>query len=118
MVKKLKARCFWRYTIIGRFACYIYEAAKASENVFWKLLLLMLAVSLLSATWILLIPVLVLIFIFVPKYARKYAEIKDCLLYTSAGSLIIWQMDEYLLSIHCALDKEETIKMAEFVRKK
>lgn len=87
VVKKLKARCFWRYTIIGRFACYIYEAAKASENVFWKLLLLMLAVSLLSATWILLIPVLVLIFIFVPKYARKYAEIKEGVSQVKSGNL-------------------------------
>ncbi len=87
VVKKLKARCFWRYTIIGRFACYIYGAAKTSENVFWKLLLLMLAVSLLSATWILLIPVLVLIFLFVPKYARKYAEIKEGVSQVKSGNL-------------------------------
>ena len=87
VVKKLKAGCFWRYTTIGRFACYIYETAKASEAVFWKLLLIMLAVSLLSATWVLLIPVLVLIFIFVPMYARKYTAIKEGVSQMKEGNL-------------------------------
>lgn len=87
VIKKLKARCFWRYTIIGRFGCYIYESVKASEDVFWKLLLIMLGVSLLSATWFALIPVLVLIFIFVPKYARKYKEIKDGVRQVKSGNL-------------------------------
>lgn len=87
VIKKLKARCFWRYTIIGRFGCYIYESAKASEDVFWKLLLIMLATSLLSATWFLLIPVLVLIFIFVPKYARKYKAVKEGVRQVKSGNL-------------------------------
>lgn len=87
IVKKLKARAFWKNTIIGRFAWYIYEAAKASDDVFWKMMIVMVAGSLLSATWFLLIPVLVLIFIFVPKYARKYAAIKEGVREVKSGNL-------------------------------
>lgn len=87
VVKKLKARCFWRYTIIGRFACYVYESAKASDDIFWKLLLTAVGLCLMSATWILLVPALVLVFIFVPKYAKKYKEVKEGVNRVKSGDL-------------------------------
>lgn len=48
----------------------------------------------------------------------RVGEYQAWYFHDDAGSLIIWQMDEYLLSIHCALSKEETLNMAESVVKK
>lgn len=76
LVKKLKAGAFWRHTIIGKLCCYIYDAAKASEGIFWKAMAVLIGCCLLSATWFGILPVLILIFIFVPKYVRKYQSIK------------------------------------------
>ena len=87
VVKKLKARCFWRYTVIGRFACYIYESAKASDDIFWKALLAIVGLCLMSATWILLVPALALVFIFVPKYAKKYKAVKEGVDKVKSGDL-------------------------------
>ena len=55
---------------------YIYDAAKESEGIFWKVMAVLIGCCLLSATWFGIIPVLILIFIFVPKYVRKYQSIK------------------------------------------
>lgn len=87
VVKKLKARCFWQYTIIGRFVCYIYASAKASDDIFWKALLTAVGLCLMSASWILLIPALVLVFIFVPKYAKKYKAVKEGVDRVKSGDL-------------------------------
>ena len=76
LVKKIKAGAFWRHTIIGKVCCYIYDAAKESEGIFWKVMAVLIGCCLLSATWFGIIPVLILIFIFVPKYVRKYQSIK------------------------------------------
>ena len=65
-----------RHTIIGKVCCYIYDAAKESEGIFWKVMAVLIGCCLLSATWFGIIPVLILIFIFVPKYVRKYQSIK------------------------------------------
>lgn len=87
IVKKLKAGCFWKNTIIGRFVCYLYDAAKASDAIFWKVMIVMIAGAILSATWILLIVVLVLIFIFVPRYIRKYTAVKEGVCQLKSGNL-------------------------------
>ncbi len=76
LVKKIKAGAFWRHTIIGKVCCYIYDAAKESEGIFWKAMVVLLGGCLLSATWFGIIPVLILIFIFVPKYVHKYQAVK------------------------------------------
>ncbi len=49
---------------------------KESEGIFWKVMAVLIGCCLLSATWFGIIPVLILIFIFVPKYVRKYQSIK------------------------------------------
>ncbi len=75
LVKRLK-QALLRHTIIGKVCCYIYDAAKESEGIFWKVMAVLIGCCLLSATWFGIIPVLILIFIFVPKYVRKYQSIK------------------------------------------
>ena len=54
---------------------------------------------------------------FVREEARV-GEYQAWYFYDELNSLVIWQQDEYLLFIHSALDKEETIRMAESVVKK
>lgn len=87
VVKKLRARAFWRYTIIGRLWCYLSDAAKASEGVFWKVFGIAIGASLLSATWVGLVLVLILIFIFVPKWVKKYEAVREGVAQVKAGNL-------------------------------
>lgn len=87
LVKKLKTHSFWRHTIIGKIFCYIYDGAKASEHVFWKVMAVMVAGALAAATWIGLIPLLVLIFIFVPKWCVKYVAIREGINQIKGGNL-------------------------------
>ena len=87
LCRKLKAGAFWRHTIIGRLVCYLYDAAKASDDIFWKVLVVLVAGCLLSATWFGIIPVLILIFVFVPKWLRKYQEIRKGIRHIRNGDL-------------------------------
>ena len=77
IAKKLKAHEFWKKTIIGRIWCHVYESAKGSNDIFWKVLLVAVIACLLSATWVGTILVLILIFIFVPKWVKKYQAVRD-----------------------------------------
>lgn len=77
VIKKIKDGSFWKHTIVGRIIWHAYDAAKASEGVFWKLMAVLIGGMLLSATWFGIIPVLILILIFVPKWAKKYTAIKE-----------------------------------------
>lgn len=87
LCRKLKAGAFWRHTIIGKIVYYLYEAAKASDEIFWKVMVVLVAGCLLSATWFGIIPVLILIFIFVPKWLRKYQAIKTGVAEIRRGNL-------------------------------
>ena len=87
LCRKLKAGAFWRHTIIGRLICYVYESAKASDEIFWKVMVVLIAGSLLSATWFGIIPVLILIFVFVPKWLKKYQAIKTGVAQIRSGNL-------------------------------
>ncbi len=87
VVKKLKAHMFWKNTIVGRFLWYLYEAAKDSEGVFLKVMGACVICVLLSATWFGMIPVFIAIFIFVPKWVRKYQAVKDGVAEINAGNL-------------------------------
>lgn len=87
LVKKLKTRSFWKHTIIGKLVWYLYDAAKASEGVFWKALGVLLGGALLSATWFGLILVFLLIFIFVPKWTKKYMAVRTGVEQIKQGNL-------------------------------
>ena len=87
LVKKLKTRSFWRHTIIGKVVCYVLDAIAASDEVFWKVMVTAVAAMLLSATWIGLIPVFILIFIFIPKWVKKYCAVKVGIQQIKQGNL-------------------------------
>lgn len=87
VIKKLKTGSFWKNTIIGRLVSYVYGAAKASEGVFWKLMVICVLGALISASWLGLIPIFILIFIFVPKWAKKYTAVKTGVAQIKAGNL-------------------------------
>ncbi len=87
IVKKLKAHLFWKNTIAGRLIWYLYETAKDSEGVFWKVMGVCVICILLSATWLGMIPVFIAIFIFVPKWVRKYLAVKEGVAQINAGNL-------------------------------
>ena len=76
LVKKLKTGTFFRHTIIGKLVVYVYDAAKASRDVFWKVMGVCIGACILSATWFGIIPVLVCVFIFVPKWVNKYIALR------------------------------------------
>ena len=76
LVKKLKTGTFFRHTIIGKLVVYVYDAAKASCDVFWKVMGVCIGACILSATWFGIIPVLVCVFIFVPKWVNKYIALR------------------------------------------
>lgn len=87
LVKKLKTRSFWRHTIIGKLVCYIADAIAASDEVFWKVMVTAIVAVLLSATWLGMIPVLIFIFIFIPKWVKKYCEVKEGVNQIKRGNL-------------------------------
>lgn len=87
LAKKLKARSFWKNTILGKLFCYAYEAGKESEDIFWKALLVTVGGAILSATWIGLIPIFILIFIFVPKWCKKYIAVRKGVRQIKQGDL-------------------------------
>ncbi len=87
LVKKLKTRAFWRHTIIGKVVCYIADAIGASDEVFWKVMVTAIVAVLLSATWLGMIPVLIFIFIFIPKWVKKYCAVKEGINQIKRGNL-------------------------------
>ena len=87
LVKKLKTRSFWRHTIIGKVVCYIADAIGASDEVFWKVMVTAIVAVLLSATWLGMIPVLIFIFIFIPKWVKKYCAVKEGVNQIKRGNL-------------------------------
>ena len=76
-VKKLKARCFWRTTLVGALIGGTCDTIRDSKGIQGKIILLLLIGALLSATWIGLIAVIVFIIFYVPKQVKKYTAICD-----------------------------------------
>lgn len=87
VVKKIKAGCFWRYTIIGRIVCVVSDGIKESENYYWKVMGTLIAGVILSASWVGAVPVIVVIFLFVPKMLKKYLSIRDGVRQVASGNL-------------------------------
>lgn len=86
MVKKIKTGTFLRHTIIGKLVVYVYNAAKESREVFWKAMGVCLGACILSATWFGIVPVLVCVFIFVPKWIKKYIALREGIEEIAAGN--------------------------------
>lgn len=77
IAKMLKDRCFWKSTIIGRIVCYLSKSAARSDQIFAKVMILLIVGALISATWVGTVAVIILIIIFVPKWLAKYQAVKD-----------------------------------------
>ena len=86
-VKKIKARCFWRYTLIGCLVIGIRDVIRESKGVQGKVIGILILGAVLSATWIGLIAVLVFIIFFVPRQIKKYKAIRDGVAEVKAGNL-------------------------------
>ncbi len=86
-VKKLKARCFWRHTLVGGLFIGISDVIRDSREVQVKVIGLLLIGALLSATWIGLIAVAAFIIFFVPKQVKKYLAIRDGVEEVKKGNL-------------------------------
>ena len=90
-VKKIKAGCFWRYTLIGRVFIEgrdaIGDVICNRKNVQGKVMGILIIGAILSATWIGLIAVLVFIFFFVPRQIKKFKAIRDGVEEVKSGNL-------------------------------
>ena len=76
LVKKIKARQFWEKSLLGGAFLAIYRSIKGSDRTLVKVLAVLMAGAVLSAIWIFLPFVLVLILVFVPRMVKKFAAIK------------------------------------------
>ncbi len=76
LVKKIKLRQFWEKSLLGGAFLAIYRSIKGSDRTLVKVLVVLMAGAFLSAVWILLPVVLVLILVFVPKMVKKFTAIK------------------------------------------
>ena len=74
-IRKIKARRFVRQSMTGKICIALYETLYVSGSLMRKAILTALLICLLSATVAAAPVVLVLIFIFVPKFVRKYEKI-------------------------------------------
>jgi len=86
-VKKMKAGCFWRSTLVGWLVLGIRDAIRESKGVQGKIIGVLIIGAILSATWIGLIAVLVFIIFFVPKQIKKYLAIRNGVAAVKEGDL-------------------------------
>lgn len=87
LVVKIKARVFFKHTIIGKLAASVYAGAKQSPKVLPKLMVILIGGSIISATWIGTIPVIVFICIVLPKYVKKYEDVRKGVSKLKEGNL-------------------------------
>ena len=87
LVKKLKAKMFWEYSLLGGTWLWIYRGIKNSDNTMLKILCVFILAAFLSATGAGLPVVLVLILVFVPKTVKKYMNIRDGVQEVKNGNL-------------------------------
>lgn len=76
LVKKIKAKQFWEKSLLGGAALAIFRSIKGSEKTLLKVVAVLIVGALLSATWIGLPVVIVLILLFVPKTVKKYESVR------------------------------------------
>ena len=77
LIKKFKAHMLWQKSLLGGSILAIYKAVKSSDRTLLKIMIILIAGAFLSATWIGLPFVLVLILIFVPSLVKKFRNIKQ-----------------------------------------
>ena len=87
IAKKLKNRGFWKGTFIGWLAIGIYHGLAQSEKTYRNLMIVLVLLTLASATMVGAIVVLILIFAVVPKYFARYDAVKQGITEVASGNL-------------------------------
>jgi len=86
-VRKIKAACFIRQSIIGKIGIALYETVFVGGSLMRKIILLAVLGCLLSATMMFAPVVLILIFVFLVRWVREYEEIKRGIDEVRSGNL-------------------------------
>lgn len=86
-VKKIKAGKFITYSLCGLIFFGMYRDVYKSSSAMRRVMLLMILICVLSATIFLAPVVLIMIFLFIPKWMHKYEEIRNGLEEVSNGNL-------------------------------
>lgn len=87
VIKKIKGRCLAQNSLIVRVIRYFANAFKESEHILLKVIAVLVIGAILSATGYGLIAVLILIFVFAPKYVKKYMEVRKGVAEVRRGNL-------------------------------
>lgn len=87
IIKKIKENCFWSHSICGGAVIYLIESFKANENIFWKVMIILILGCLLSTNIFGATIVLICIFIFIPKMMNRYGEIRKGVEEVKSGNL-------------------------------
>ena len=86
-VRKIKAGHFFRQSIIGKIGITLYRTVFVGGGLMRKIILIAVLGCLLSATVFLFPVVLLLIFIFIPRWVKKYETIKNGIDEVRSGNL-------------------------------
>lgn len=87
LVKKLKARKFWEKSLLGSIWLWMYrgvkrffgglvQAFRENRSIMTKVMVVLIGGAVLSATWIGLLVVIVLIVVFAPRLVRKFTAVQ------------------------------------------
>ena len=76
VVKKIKAGEFWEKSLLGGSFFLIWRAIKSSDKTLTKVMCLLIGGAIVSATWVGLILVIILIVALVPKLVDEFLEVK------------------------------------------
>ena len=87
LVKKLKAHQFWEKSLLGSIWLWMYrgvkrfigglvQAFRENRSIMTKVMVVLIGGAVLSATWIGLLVVIVLIVVFVPRLVRKFTAVQ------------------------------------------
>lgn len=87
LIKKIKCKQFWEHSLLGGAFLAVYRSIKGSDKTLLKVLAVLIVGAILSATWMLLPVILVLILIFVPKIVKKFMNIKKGIEEVKNGNL-------------------------------
>ncbi len=87
VVKKIKAKAFWKTSLTGTAFSALVRGLKKSDNTTLKIAGVLIAAALLSATWIGLPFVIIGIIIFIPKMAERFTALKKGVAEIKNGNL-------------------------------
>lgn len=76
IAKKIKSGSFWKKTFLGSIWLYLYHKANGCEHSFAKVMIMLILITVISATGYGAFVVLIFIFAFVPSEMAKYAALK------------------------------------------